>query len=54
MSKKDYALIAAAIDRAGPTATPERVAMSIAVTLKADNPRFIYAKFLEACGYPVE
>lgn len=60
MTKKDYELIAYAIKEvktrhyflADPIAQDaiKKVAENIAQALMHDNPRFIYDKFIEACG----
>lgn len=64
MTRKDYELIAAAINEAAETVRRENnsgfihtlgsamdlTAVQIAKALAADNPRFDRAKFLQACG----
>ena len=63
MTKKDYKLIASAfqtnineaVDDGHHASGRQRVyvlAQTLANTLKADNPRFDYERFLEACGVP--
>jgi hypothetical protein len=64
MTKKDYELIAKAIETSGSMYfnqnEAEKVsamiefAYSIATSLKEDNPRFDRVRFLEACGIVVE
>lgn len=55
MTRKDYNLIAAAILNGSggyrTDATPYDVARSIAFALRRDNPRFQFARFMEACGF---
>lgn len=60
MTRKDYVAIAAAIHRTGMARrigkgldgerTLQLVAIDIAATMAADNPRFDRARFLKACG----
>lgn len=54
MTRKDYILIADAINKAPVDASQDRqrntVARSIADALATDNPRFDRARFLKACG----
>lgn len=60
MTRKDYALIAKAINRARGYETLERehkagyvelTAEILAAMLEDDNPRFDKARFIEACGF---
>ena len=59
MSKKDYVLIAGAINRRLGTFSNEAtdciytvqdIANDLARVLAQDNPRFDYSRFIEACG----
>jgi hypothetical protein len=59
MTRKDYVLLAAAIERAGLSgdfekseyqAAIEYVATELADALAAENPRFERDRFLKACG----
>lgn len=63
MTKKDYQLIAKVLrdERDHPASggaavqnTVDRLAHSFCTALRADNPRFDYKRFLEACGVPEE
>lgn len=49
MSRKDYELLARVI--AADSSVEYSFAWSLAVALKADNPRFDTARFLKACGF---
>ncbi len=49
MSKKDYVLLAAALNRAAlAPSTKETAAFALVNALKQDNPRFDAARFLNA------
>ncbi len=59
MTKKDYKLIAEALKEAREESNPLEgrsgvtlAAQKLANVLRADNPRFDYKRFLEACGVP--
>jgi hypothetical protein len=55
MTRKDYQLIASVLKNyqadGGVVIERDEIALELAKVLKADNPRFDYAKFLGACGY---
>ena len=55
MTRKDYEMIAAAIERAThsdePLSQAALIVSELANTFKADNPRFDAEKFIRACGF---